>query len=143
MVHDIIWKSQLDTGIAQVDGEHRSLASDFNEVLSVFRSGASQEELYRGLAEIIRHTEEHFVSEEKVMESEGYPLARHHADEHKDLLGRFSRLAGLIASGRQEVDDMVLGFIKDWLVNHILDADARFGAYVMGQQSRDSQTMLT
>ncbi len=138
MIQDIHWQLKIETGITQIDDEHRVLVSVYNEILAEFRSGSSQVQLLRGIRAIIRQTQEHFESEEKIMDVSEYPYLPCHSKEHKDLVDRLNRLVVVISDGRQEVDEMVLSFVKEWLVNHILESDVRFGDYVAEQETFQS-----
>jgi hemerythrin len=143
MIQDILWDPKIETGVTQIDDEHRVLVLAFNETLASFRSGASRVQLLHALGAIIRETKEHFESEEKVMDENSYPHLQMHSKEHNDLLNKLNILAIAISDGRQELDEMVLGFVKDWLVNHMIGADGLFGEYVADNVIRESNAILT
>jgi hemerythrin len=104
------------------------------EALEAFRAGQEgKDAVLARLAELDRHTREHFGREEETMRGAGFPPAPVHAAEHARVL---AEMEGEVAVFRDSGDAARLGryltqTVPAWFVNHILSMDqitARFVA---------------
>ncbi len=78
---------------------------------------------------LIRYSETHFATEEKLMEDFGYPEYKEHKREHESLLLDIFEINSLY--NKKDIGaDILLNFLKDWLICHILDTDKRCGLFL-------------
>jgi len=84
------------------------------------------------LDELIQYANYHFRDEEKVMETIGFP--RVEFERHKRLHEAFTKELGRLMN---EPLWVVLDFIQNWLLGHILAEDMRIGRFL-----RDSSRHL-
>ena len=80
--------------------------------------------------EIVEYIQDHFKNEEALMQNEQYPELDEHKIEHRTLIEEVAvfkeRLLNNFFDGRQDF----YRFLREWLLNHILESDKKFGAYV-------------
>lgn len=126
----IQWTDELLLGIDTVDAEHKALVGRYNGIIELLEFGVEPEEIAGAVKDLVDHTERHFSSEEGVMDDASYPRLRDHRTAHEDLLGRLNRLMAAVVTDRQQIDITTMSFVRDWLVNHMLDDDAQFGRYM-------------
>lgn len=124
------WNDRLKLGIEAVDDDHRKLVEILNTIYDGVEAGLSKETLGGLLDELVRYTQYHFAREEELFARHNYPYAGEHAFEHAmmtewcaETQADFRREA-LTAPSLQ-----VLSYLKDWLFDHIMDSDQRFGEW--------------
>jgi hemerythrin len=129
--------SRFVVGIEQVDCEHRrlfeiagrvhdSLANDSATAVSTARAA---------VAELLDYTETHFASEEKLMESAGFPELEMHRSLHRNLMSLARDMEMRVELGEQHVPLELNRFIYAWLIDHIMTRDKRFGEFVAARTS--------
>lgn len=126
----IKWRDSYETGVEAVDNEHRKLVNLIAAMYVSLRDKEPQETVEKVLNEIVEYTQTHFVNEEALMEEALYPTIADHKKEHQDLIEEVSeyqqRLMSDFPDGRQDL----YKFLRDWLINHIMDSDKAFGEFV-------------
>ncbi|BHH85938.1 bacteriohemerythrin [Desulforhopalus sp. 52FAK] len=129
----IKWRDSYSTGIEVVDDEHKKLVDLIEAMYTSIRDKEPKETVERVLTEIVEYTQTHFNNEEALMEEKEYPDLETHKAEHQNLIeevGEYKdRLLNDFPDGRQEL----YRFLREWLINHIMESDKAFGAYVSEQ----------
>lgn len=120
----IAWSRRFAVGIGVIDGQHREMLQLVNKVLAGKRAGRDPEALVEVLRQLVRCTEHHFATEERLMDEVGAKAARHRA-EHRKLLASLERYT-------DRLDDETLAaaprFLRQWLLEHIEAVDRPFAA---------------
>jgi hemerythrin-like metal-binding protein len=120
----IAWSRRFAVGIKAIDGQHREMLQLVNKVLAGRSAGRDPLELVEVLRELVRCTEHHFATEERMMDEIGAKAARHRA-EHRKLLESLERYT-------DRLDDRTLAdapaFLRRWLLEHIEAVDRPFAA---------------
>jgi hemerythrin len=78
------------------------------------------------LDELIRYTETHFQTEERLMQTHRYPGIESHKLEHHMLVKKVADFQKEFDSGRTSVSIEVMNFLRDWLNGHILGTDKQY-----------------
>ncbi|HNK03654.1 MAG TPA: bacteriohemerythrin, partial [Accumulibacter sp.] len=116
------WSAALAVGHPEIDQQHQVLIEIANRLNGAMRSGAGRATCGAILDELVNYTLTHFSFEEKLMEKHQYAQRPAHMAEHRKLIERVSRFKEQYEGGAA-VSVELLGFIRDWLVNHILKVD--------------------
>ena len=121
------WTQALDTGLEEVDHEHRNLAEVINALGRARDAGADTAELARLCERLRRYAREHFRHEETLMAAWPIDAARQalHLQAHHGFVARIERAAALVETDALAVVDHLLSFLVNWLVHHISGVDAR------------------
>jgi hemerythrin-like metal-binding protein len=120
------WHDQYLIGEWTIDEQHKMLFKLINDFHSHWIAAHDPKEISALLNKLISYCEHHFVTEEGIMEKEGYPKRdRHHAD-HEDLAKTIFDLNEEFAARRELASNDVQKFCKHWLVDHIVNADYDF-----------------
>jgi hemerythrin-like metal-binding protein len=53
----------------------------------------------------------------------GYSDYEKHKTEHEALVNKVEDYVGQVAAGRSSISLSLMGFLKEWLVNHIMKSD--------------------
>jgi hemerythrin-like metal-binding protein len=134
---DLMWTSDLETGIKPLDDQHRSLFRMLDAFRAACDDGRGGESLLDLLTFLQAYVEEHFVLEEIHMRGAGFPGLAAHKTSHDALR---KDLETLVATVKSEGPDPSLVsrttlFITGWLRLHIGGFDkpmARFLADATG-----------
>lgn len=125
-------------GVEPIDTEHRRLF----EILATVHDALLSNDFSAGpiiskaIAELLEYTNQHFASEEAIMESAGYPALAEHRALHRDLVARLREI-----EIRAEFEDQygpaeLAAFLYSWLADHILTEDMAFGEFSRGASNR-------
>lgn len=118
------WVDELNTGISEIDDQHRQLVSYLNQLYD-----AIQENDKSGIAavldETIDYTVFHFSFEESIMEQMDYEFYLPHQRIHELFKKRVVHYKERFERG-EDIADELHALLKRWLVNHILHDDKNF-----------------
>jgi len=127
------WNDSYSVGVMDIDAQHKRLVELVNELHDAMSLGKGRDTVGKTLDGLIDYTRTHFAFEEKLMAVHTYPAAAQHKIEHESLTRQVVELQGKFLTGQATVTLTVMKFLKDWLSNHILSVDKKFGAYLNTQ----------
>jgi hemerythrin len=130
---DGAWTDDMSVGVDQIDEEHKYLFFLLSSALRAIaeRNIGAVLTIFHDLTDYI---DVHFGHEEEVMKAMGYPERDAHCTEHAALAHKAYcvinslRLGDTLDRGTEFTD-----FLKDWLTNHIMVSDMKYGAYLRSQ----------
>jgi diguanylate cyclase (GGDEF)-like protein/hemerythrin-like metal-binding protein/PAS domain S-box-containing protein len=135
------WDRQFETGISEIDGQHRKLFQLINRLGQVLAIETSADSFIKSLFavfdELADYVEYHFRFEEDLMSR--YPGTGNHEADHKLAHADFVRHvseARLAANDHPaEVTGRVLTFLSKWLMHHIVGTDMQMAKKIQALQS--------
>lgn len=134
-MQELEWSEDLNLGIEEIDADHRQLVGVLNELFVACLEEQGPDVLAEILARLVDHTRGHFAREEAVMERHGYPGLGAHRGEHALLIAQVLEIQRIFEkSADRALNNEMLTFLKDWLVDHIQGSDRKIKKFV------DSQT---
>ena len=122
----IEWKKEFETGIDDVDHEHRELVELINELHEKLQGQSNHDAVSEFLGEVFARISAHFALEETVMRKHSYDEYAAHKADHENLLddirdimdahedGEFANSVGALSDA-----------VANWFVNHFKTKDAR------------------
>jgi methyl-accepting chemotaxis protein/hemerythrin len=128
--HEIVWKPDYEIGITEIDDQHKKLLIIANKFLKAHAEGSVPQVLSETLQELVNYTKYHFESEEKHMDEAGYPSALTHKSMHKDLVNQIVQILMQLKEGKAYALNELANLIKEWLVNHMIKEDRKFGDFI-------------
>lgn len=122
----IEWRKEFETGIPDIDHEHRELIDLINSLHEHIASGADPARVTDFLGEVFARIAAHFALEESIMRKHAYDEYEAHKSEHERLLDEIRD----IMDAQQETPSSAYGdrlssTVRDWFVNHFKTKDAR------------------
>jgi hemerythrin len=123
------WSDSYNTGVADIDEQHKQLVAILNRLKSSIADRTSREVCSGILDELIDYTQKHFRFEEGLMEASGYSLYASHKKVHEELLAQVLSYRQKLATSNESISFELLHFLQMWLVKHISESDKRFGQY--------------
>ncbi len=120
------WGPQLQTGIREIDQQHRKLVGMVNELYRAVQEGRDREFMARLLEELVSYTDYHFKTEEYYFDKYHYPEGQVHKEIHRKLTEKVLAFREKFVQGEANVSYDLLNFLKDWLINHIGKTDMKY-----------------
>lgn len=123
----IAWKDEYDLGIASIDTQHRKIIGIINGLARSMEQDDSSEDVARAIEEMRRYAEDHLSYEERLFDECGYAGTDDHRREHdtfRETIEEFCERAK--AHNNPIVAIELLGYLEEWLLEHILVSDRRY-----------------
>lgn len=126
----ITWSDNLSVNVSEMDRQHRKLIDMINELFDAMSSGKGRDVIGKVLDGLTEYTKTHFASEERMMQLHNYPELSTQQSEHAKLTQQVIDLQAKFKGGSFTITLETMSFLKDWLQNHILQNDKKYGPYL-------------
>lgn len=128
---------EMETGIPEVDAQHRELVSRVNDLISLGEKGITEEETKKTLGFLAEYVVMHFKTEEDLMTRCVYPACYLHEGQHKYFVEKFLSFKDRFENeGHSNALSTELNtFLVSWLINHIKVSDVDFGRHYVSSMS--------
>lgn len=122
------WNKSLETGIKQIDAQHRELFSRIDKLELAILECEEEKELVRLIEYLESYVAEHFLAEEERMKTINYPDFPAHQEEHKKFTAFYN---GLKKEYLSKGADCYLALdvdkeIRKWWESHVLKTDMAY-----------------
>jgi diguanylate cyclase (GGDEF)-like protein/hemerythrin-like metal-binding protein len=124
----MIFHPSYESGIAEIDSQHRQLVELINRLNNAINSSESPGFIARTLDELIAYTELHFSMEEALMQKYDYPDFLAHKTSHAGLLADIEQSNIQLETPEREI--VVLQTLKGWLISHVEFSDKVLADYL-------------
>ncbi len=129
----IEWNESFQLGVQQIDEHHQQLVRIINRLYDNHTMGAPRENVEEILNELVDYATYHFVTEEFWMEQHAYPGSDEHVTAHDEFSQQIAAMREKHQDGQSDLSLEVFTFLKNWLADHILRADAEYGSYLRSE----------
>lgn len=134
------WSDRFSIHIDDLDEAHKTFFVMMNEMYEYNeKQGRDPAFLDRLFGELFDYAVNHFANEEALFDKIGYPEAEQHRAAHHAFRQQLIELRLEQFQGNNAVPRTTFHFMRDWLLNHILEADKRLSAYVTASASEVTQ----
>ncbi|MFH1872959.1 MAG: bacteriohemerythrin [Pseudomonadota bacterium] len=124
------WSKSMSVGDLHIDEQHKILIDTINQLASADVS-SDRPLLAMIIDELVNYTVYHFEYEERLIESAGFPDMEGHRRAHRGFVEWVEDLREEFTyHRRRRLDDRILGYLRDWLREHILGEDRRYRPYI-------------
>jgi hemerythrin-like metal-binding protein len=124
------WSDCYSVGVKNLDEQHAEFIELMNELESSMQQGQIQSNVGSLLSRLMTHAHEHFSTEERLMETAGFPGLAMHRVEHQALLFDVEEFAIHFKQGDHAVGIELLNFLRGWLINHLQQMDQKYSAWL-------------
>ena len=122
------WNDSLETGVEEIDSDHRCLISLANRIHAAAQA-RNREEVSHLVLEFCNYCDDHFVMEEEFMRDIHYPHRLEHKRDHDQMLADLDKIMGKVRSNLDA--SAVMGeFIFRWTANHVLIIERQLAEFV-------------
>ena len=123
----LIWKDSYSIGIDLIDNQHKHLFDIGNQAYELLKNGLKTDkydEIVLIIEDLRNYTKYHFKSEEDYMFKVNYSGYEDQKKEHTNFIKKIDeiRLYNIDKNQQKYIEDL-LGFIFNWILEHILQKD--------------------
>lgn len=142
----IAWREAMCVGDPTVDDDHKHLVDLINAFEIAIAGKIDHKKIARVLLGLVEYTGEHFAREEELQLAIRYPYHESHRRSHRDVLKKLSEIVAVYTKAPEGParDAMVrdlANFLKEWLVDHIIQSDLRMKPYVLQMQAQKAEAI--
>jgi len=118
----IAWNTDLDTGIDEIDRQHRRIIDYLNQIDDVH---GDRQKIGTLIEKAVDYTASHFVFEEMLLEKAGYSFTALHSKVHDIFIRRINELKDRFNAGEDVAEDL-RSLLSRWLISHIRTEDRNY-----------------
>lgn len=132
----LVWRDDFATGVQEIDDQHMILVETLSEARTLLADEPDPETLDGLTSDLLSYALYHFETEEQLMALHRYAVedaaaAEKHLSEHRDFSATVVAMRDEMGRGGQISPDTLIGFLEEWLTNHILNTDRKLGAFIL------------
>lgn len=133
------WNCNFETGLKEIDDQHRVLVNILNRLAWHFASSSSEEDGSDLLDELLAYASYHFEYEESIWEqSLGISdVSRNHHESHQMFFAQIQTLRQSTAPPEDVLAEL-FDYLTRWLAFHILESDRRMALTVKALEAGKS-----
>jgi len=133
------WNESLSVGVESIDNEHKRLIKIANAIIKISNDSGSKTQLTRALSYLREYTVIHFQNEEHYMQSIHFPGLGEHRQEHARLKNVVKDYQATLYHSESLEGIDVLGFIRSWLLDHVLKTDMKIKSFTLEHTVQNSE----
>ena len=123
------WRDQYSVGVETLDNQHQAMLRILNELHAASLRGKAQEVAGPLLRQLVALANEHFSTEERLMESTGFPGLAEHRAKHREMAGKIADLAFRHEKGDTTVYVPLLHLVRDYQTKHMQNEDQDYARW--------------
>ncbi|MCX7014778.1 MAG: bacteriohemerythrin [Candidatus Sumerlaeota bacterium] len=125
-----LWDEAFSVNVRELDDQHRRLIGLLNDLQKALQGTAPKERWWKALEEFGQLTARNFETEERLVLLHEAPDYIAHRVHHDRFLNQFGEYREQLESERVRLSLPFLEDLADWWRNHIVDFDAKCGAWL-------------
>jgi hemerythrin-like metal-binding protein len=122
----LVWRNIHKCGNPIIDEQHRNLFKVSNELITATFKNSPKKDIKILLYKLLNHIEDHFNSEEIILEENRYPLLNEHKMIHHSLHDKFKKIIEKFHKDEINSGDLIGFIIYDIVHQHIMKEDFKF-----------------
>ncbi len=122
----IEWNDTFSVKVKELDEHHKKLINYINELQESMKLGKGKEIIGEIIDKLADYTKFHFSAEENYMTKFNDPGYEKHKEGHEYFVSKVEEFRNEIEKSTSQVSIQVLGFLIEWLLNHILNVDKKY-----------------
>jgi hemerythrin-like metal-binding protein len=128
----------FETGVEEIDSQHLILISTLNKASERLADDMNGELFSEITRDLLAYAIYHFETEEDLMKRYNYGAfeptdAEEHIRQHREFSSSVVELRSKKQAHEPGSSAKLIGFLRDWLVNHICTTDKRLGRFIVKQ----------
>lgn len=126
------WSDSMSVGNLHIDEQHKILIDTINQLASA-ETQNDRAVVAMIIDELVSYAAFHFNYEEQLIEAAAYPELEKHRRMHHAFVKWVKGLREEFSYHRRNLlGERIVGFLRDWLRDHILGEDRRYVPYIGG-----------
>ena len=123
------WSPKFEVGNTAIDIQHRLFLELIGRLINHKTTGSPPALIASLLAELLKLSEFHFLSEENLMLESQYPHLLKHRKEHERVLSELRKRITSIEYDNIDFDSLA-HFLSDWFTRHTVTEDAKLAWFL-------------
>ena len=140
----LVWLGAFETGNAKVDGEHRELLADMNNLSSCLTEGREWSRIVGTSKQLCDKCVAHFRNEWKVLKESRYRKLAAHEKQHRYIEQQLDDVIACIGAvarpSRAEVEAIL--YLRSMLIHHFFRYDLAFKSHLLQAHTKTSPSRL-
>ena len=140
----LVWLGAFETGNAKVDGEHRELLADMNNLSSCLTEGREWSRIVGTSKQLCDKCVAHFRNEWKVLKESRYRKLAAHEKQHRYIEQQLDDVIVCIGAvarpSRAEVEAIL--YLRSMLIHHFFRYDLAFKSHLLHAHTKTSLSRL-
>ncbi len=120
------WSEELNTGISEIDEQHKKLVGLINKLTSALLKQSEENVIEYIFDELVDYTKYHFGQEEEIFECIGYSQRNEHEKSHVEFVSKIRSFDAKHLSGAPNIARELNRYLVEWLFKHIVVADMMY-----------------
>jgi hemerythrin-like metal-binding protein len=116
----VSWSQALECGHPLIDGQHRRMFGLANEAINILLAKQPRSDEEALLDQLLEHMNEHFLTEEDLLEDANDPGLNLHKADHQAMLAKATSLRERFHNGEPISRELVTFLSEDVISNHII-----------------------
>lgn len=130
IIGKIEWNdATMSVGVQEIDAQHKALVNLINNLFDAVKEGKGTAIFEKLISDLMKYTQIHFTTEERLFDQYNYPEKVSHTATHKAFVDRVASFKKDFDSGKTGLTTGVLSFLRDWLVKHIMSEDRKYMSF--------------
>lgn len=126
----LTWNHAYPVGVRALDDQHGILMDAMNDLRLALVRGSGRAEVCELLNRLLKLTQMHFTSEERLLEQYGFPGLEDQRAEHQHLLGDLRESAQRAQHSEEVGMRDLLGLLRNGFAEHIQAHDSQYGPWL-------------
>ena len=126
----IPWRDSYETGVSQLDEQHKQLIAIINKLYGVIRRKEGNEALHAVFDDLAAYAATHLEDEEKLLEGYAYPDLDEHRRQHAEYVAQVDELRQRLETADQQLVIEIYSYLRQWWLNHIVVEDKAYGPFL-------------
>ena len=126
------WTKELTVKDDVIDGQHKQLLNEINELLGAILDNKSLEIISDTINFLDEYIRKHFAYEENYMREHNYPRLDEHIVLHRDFSAHYNNFKKKFENNPKD-ESLALeveNYIGTWWINHIGKEDKKYSDYI-------------
>jgi hemerythrin-like metal-binding protein len=124
------WDDRMGIGHEVLDAQHRRLVALINDIAEASARGAGRQELGQLVRAFSDYAQEHFNTEQGLMDSVDYPEYFLQVTSHEDCAAQALAFYRSYINGEDVLLDEFLAFVSGWFTSHTMGVDQTLRRYL-------------
>lgn len=124
------WEKKYDVGIEKFNNQHKHLLEVLKNVYKAMENKQDRAALAVILNDLFQYAQVHFADEEACFKANSYPDYDAHKNRHQYFVEKMNSFKEDFKSDKQMLHFEIAVFLKNWILQHILEEDKKYGKYL-------------
>lgn len=140
MAENIAWTKDIETGIEEIDFQHRRFFELMNALLTLAVEGSEEEKIPKSIAMLKNYIRYHFTLEEDLMMQSAYPAFKEHLSAHHYFKEELRKMESLLKDQKEPPKAIITRYnymMVEWFLRHIKVMDKKMSAHLLAHREEN------